>query len=158
MALGLVSRTTTDVDILAGVDVQRGLVDPRPISEALKLAAGKVARELQLDPQWLNTGPADQVQAGLPKGFLSRLTRRGYGSALTIYLPDRLDLIHLKLFAVVDQGVGRHSSDLAALQPTNNELLIATRWVLTQDASVVFPEIVRSTLIGLGYGPVATKI
>lgn len=80
ISLGLISRTTMDVDILAGVDAERGLVDPRPMSEALRTAAEKVAREMQLDPHWLNTGPADQVLAGLPEGFLSRLSRRDYGS------------------------------------------------------------------------------
>ena len=41
LALGLVSRTTRDVDIMAGVDARSGLVDPRPLSEALKWAAEK---------------------------------------------------------------------------------------------------------------------
>jgi hypothetical protein len=94
ISLGLISRTTKDVDILAGVDIERGLVDPRPMSEALQAAAEKVAQEMQLDPNWLNTGPADQVLAGLPEGFVSRLSRRDYGSTLTIYLPDRFDLCH----------------------------------------------------------------
>lgn len=158
IALGIVSRTTKDVDIVAGVDPVHGLVDPRPISQALQLAAVKVAREMQLDPHWLNTGPADQVLAGLPEGFLSRLTRRDYGALLTICFPDRLDLIHLKLFAVMDQGPGRHVSDLKALHPTDDELLLAARWVLTQDAGESFPEIVNAALKDLGYGHLVARL
>jgi hypothetical protein len=158
ISLGIVSRTTQDVDIMAGVDPVRGLVDPRPMSEALIDAAEKVARELQLHPQWLNTGPADQVLAGLPEGFLSRLSRHDYGPCLTIFLPDRFDLIHLKLFAIMDQGLGRHVQDLQALKPTQDELLLAARWVLTQDAGEVFPQIVRNTLTSLGYGDLAARL
>lgn len=158
ISLGIVSRTTLDVDIMAGVDPVRGLVDPRPMSEALIDAADKVARELNLNPHWLNTGPADQVLAGLPEGFLSRLTRHDYGPCLTIFLPDRFDLIHLKLFAIMDQGPGRHVHDLQALQPTEDELLRAARWVLTQDAGEVFPQIVRNTLTSLGYGELASRL
>lgn len=158
ISLGLISRTTRDVDIMAGVDAERGLVDPRPLSAALRAAAEGVAREMQLDPHWLNTGPADQVLAGLPEGFLGRLVRRDYGPALTIYLPDRFDLIHLKLFASLDQGRGRHTADLAALNPTKDELLSAARWVLTQDSGEVFPTIVRTALTDLGHGDVAARL
>ncbi|MDP1588759.1 MAG: DUF6036 family nucleotidyltransferase [Prosthecobacter sp.] len=158
ISLGLISRATKDVDIMAGVDAERGLVDPRPMSEALRIAAAKVAREMQLDPHWLNTGPADQVLAGLPEGFLSRLTRRDYGPALTLCFPDRFDFIHLKLFAIMDQGPGRHTADLTALKPTDDELLTAARWVLTQDAGEVFPQIVRNALTDLGYGYVAAQL
>ena len=158
IALGIVSRTTKDMDIMAGVDPGLGLVDPRPLSPALLRAAGKVARELQLDPNWLNTGPADQIQAGLPVGFLSRLTRRDYGHYLTIFYPDRFDLIHLKLFAAIDQGPGRHVSDLKALLPSEEELLLAARWVLTQDAGEVFPQIVRNTLTSLGYEHLSNRL
>jgi hypothetical protein len=158
LALGFVSRTTRDVDIMAGVDARDGLVDPRPMSASLREAASKVARELDLDPDWLNTGPADQLRAGLPEGFLSRLTRRDYGPHLVVYYPSRFDLIHLKLFAAVDQGAGRHTRDLAALQPTEEDLLAAARWVLTQDAGEVFPELLKSTLRESGYGSVADRI
>ncbi|CAN5878119.1 hypothetical protein BH11VER1_BH11VER1_20440 [soil metagenome] len=158
IALGIVSRTTKDVDIMAGVDPVRGLVDPRPMSDSLRSAADKVAREIQLDSHWLNTGPADQVLAGLPEGFLSRLTRHDYGPCLTLCFPDRFDLIHLKLFAIMDQGRGRHVSDLLALKPTDEELLLAARWVLTQDAGEVFPQIVRNTLETLGYGHLAANL
>ncbi|WP_050031238.1 DUF6036 family nucleotidyltransferase [Verrucomicrobium sp. BvORR034] len=158
LAQGLISRTTRDVDILAIVDPEDGLLDPRPLSESLKLAAAQVAVELKLDPDWLNTGPADQVSAGLPEGFSSRLTKKEFGPVLTIYLPARFDLIHLKLFAVVDQGPGRHSHDLKTLAPTEEEMLAASRWVLTQDASEVFPGLVHNTLKALGYGDLVARL
>ena len=144
--------------MIVGLDAGGGVVDPRHLSQRLRRAACKVARELQLDPHWLNTGPADQIQAGLPVGFLSRLTRRDYGPYLTIFYPDRFDLIHLKLFAAIDQGPGRHVSDLRALQPSEEELLLAARWVLTQDAGEVFPQIVRNTLTSLGYEDLSNRL
>lgn len=158
ISLGIVSRTTKDVDIMAGIDPDRGLVDPRPMSDALRTAADKVARELQLDPHWLNTGPADQVLAGLPEGFLSRITRHEYGPCLMLCFPDRFDLIHLKLFAIMDQGPGRHVTDLYALKPTDEELLLAARWVLTQDAGEVFPAIVRDALNQMGYERISLQL
>jgi hypothetical protein len=158
IALGIVSRTTRDVDIMAGVDSERGLVDPRPLSQALQTAAAKVAREMRLDPDWLNAGPADQLLTGLPEGFLSRLTRHDYGACLTICFPSRYDLIHLKLFAIMDQGMGRHVTDLRALQPTDDELVLAARWVLTQDAGESFPDIVKTALKDLGYGPLVDRL
>ncbi|TAE75724.1 MAG: hypothetical protein EAZ84_08860 [Verrucomicrobia bacterium] len=94
----------------------------------------------------------------MPEGFLERLTSRSYGPRLTIYLPDRYDLIHLKLFAAVDQGMGRHVTDLAALAPTDPELLAAACWVLTQDSGEVFPAIVRDALKQMGYERIADQL
>lgn len=158
LALGLVNRTTKDVDVLAGVDPGSGLVDPRPLSATLSSVVDEVGAQLDLPRGWLNAGPADQVLAGLPEGFLSRLIRRDYGAKLIIYYPDRYDLIHLKLFAVIDQGPGRHVNDLLKLTPTPEELLAAARWVLTQDASESFPFLVKDALNHLGYPYVASQL
>ena len=158
LSLGFISRRTKDVDVLAGVHPVDGLVDPRPFSPALKNAVEDVAKALGLPSNWFNAGPADQVMAGLPEGFLSRLQRREYGSHLIVFLPDRYDLIHLKLFAGVDQGPGRHWSDLKALNPTSEELLAAARWVLGQDAGEVFPSVVRDALIIHEYADIADQL
>lgn len=158
LSLGFISRRTKDVDVLAGVDPVKGLVDPRPFSPALERAVREVAQALGLPPNWFNAGPADQVMAGLPEGFLSRLQRRDYGSHLTVFLPDRYDLIHLKLFAGVDQGPGRHWSDLKALNPTRDEMLAAARWVLSQDAGEVFPGVVRDALKFHDYADIAEHL
>jgi len=158
LSLGFISRRTKDVDVLAGVNPVDGLVDPRPFSPALKRAVEEVAKALGLPPNWFNAGPADQVMAGLPEGFLSRLQRREYGSHLTVFLPDRYDLIHLKLFAGVDQGPGRHWSDLKAMNPTKIEMLAAARWVLGQDAGDVFPGVVRDALKFHDYADIADQL
>lgn len=158
LSLGFISRRTKDVDVLAGVHPVEGLVDPRPFSSALKQAVEEVAKALGLPSNWFNAGPADQVMAGLPEGFLSRLQRREYGSHLVLFLPDRYDLIHLKLFAGVDQGPGRHWSDLKALNPTRDEMLAAARWVLGQDAGEVFPGVVRDALTIHDYADIADQL
>jgi hypothetical protein len=158
LSLGYISRRTKDVDVLAGVHPVDGLVDPRPFSSALKQAVEEVAKALGLPSNWFNAGPADQVMAGLPEGFLSRLQRREYGSHLIVFLPDRYDLIHLKLFAGVDQGPGRHWSDLKALNPTHDEMLAAARWVLGQDAGEVFPGVVRDVLRIHDYADIADQL
>ena len=158
LALGLVQRTTKDVDVLAGVDPKFGLVDPRPLSTTLSRVVDEVGVTLDLPRGWLNAGPADQVLAGLPEGFISRLIRRDYGPKLIIHYPDRYDLIHLKLFAAIDQGPGRHISDLRKLSPTEDEMLAAARWVLTQDAGEVFPVLVKEAITQLGIPHVATQL
>lgn len=158
LAQGLVTRTTKDVDVLAGVDPRNGLVDPRPLSDMLQSVAEEIGFQLDLPPGWLNTGPADQLLMGLPEGFLSRLIRRDYGSRLVIFYPGRFDLIHLKLFAVIDQGPGRHSADLQKLAPTPEEMQAAARWVLTQDSGGVFPSLVVEALTNLGFPHVAREL
>lgn len=159
LALGLVTRVTRDADILARVDAGLGLVDPRPLSQSLQMAALRVARELDLDDGWLNTGPADQVVAGLPVGFCDRLSAMQYGTHLKVYLPDRFDLIHLKLFAAVDDGgVGRHVKDLAAMSPSDGELSEAVNWVLSQDSGEVFPALVRQAMKEMGYDRIVGRL
>ena len=158
LALGLVQRTTRDVDVLAGVDPVVGLVDPRPFSPTLARVSDEIASALSLPRGWLNAGPADQLLAGLPEGFLSRLIPRHYGPRLTVLYVDRFDLIHLKLFAAVDQGPGRHTADLRLMAVTEDEMLAAARWVLTQDASEGFPQLVKDVVNHLGYPHVSARL
>lgn len=71
---------------------------------------------------------------------------------------DRFDLIHLKLFAALDQGPGRHTSDLMKLAPTEDEMFAAARWVLTQDAGESFPVLVKDALTQLGFPHVSASL
>lgn len=158
LALKISDRTTKDVDILALLDRERNLVEPKPLAPELLKAADKIGRLLDLPANWLNTGPADQLKAGLPEGCAERLLTVEFGPALRVHYTGRYDLIHLKLFALIDQGPGKHFQDLRALNPSKEELLAAARWVATQDAGEVFPELLRSMLNQLGHGDIASQI
>ena len=159
-ALGLVPRTTRDVDVLglarttpAGIVVERLERLPAPLAAA----ALKVARDFNLSADWLNLGPAPQVGMGLPDGFGDRVEQRRYGSCLTVYYASRYDQIHFKLYAAVDQD-SYHVQDLALLEPTDAELLAAARWTLTQDVSGSFRKSLKSFLRASGRVYVAEKL
>jgi hypothetical protein len=153
-----VERTTQDVDIIALLDDTGALVTPVPLPLTVQTAAASVGRLLGLKAGWLNTGPADQLKCGLPDGFKSRLVFQDFGESLRVYFAGRYDLIHLKLFAATDLGPGRHVDDLVALSPSNEEMLAAARWVLTQDAGDGFPVLVTEILEQLGYADVAAQL
>ncbi len=134
LALGLVSRATRDVDIVAlvedGVPTSAEPL-PAPLAESARI----VARDFGLAEGWLNAGPTSLLDFGLPEGFYARAHRRDFGDALRVLLASRVDQIHLKLYAVVDQSAGKHLNDLRALNRTSDELLAAARWSRTHDPS-----------------------
>jgi hypothetical protein len=148
-ALGLVQRATRDVDLLAIADKgELRLAEPLP--DALLFARAAVARDFDLDENWLNAGPTDLIKWGLPDGFMSRVVTRQYGQALVAHFAGRLDQIHFKLFAMVDQGGGRHETDLRALNPNARELIAAARWSITQDPSPAYKAVLVEVLRYLG--------
>jgi hypothetical protein len=149
LALGLIERSTRDVDILA-LRFGEELDSARPLPPDLEVARDRVARDFSLPIDWLNPGPTDLLEFGLPDGFLTRLNRRDYGDALTVYLASRYDQIHFKLYALVDQGPGKHEDDLRALSPTEAELLAAARWSRLHDPSAGYAQILGEVLSHLG--------
>lgn len=161
--LGVCIRPTKDVDVLAVVDARAGhdelvLVKQKPLPEPIEAAARTVADALGLDPGWLNAGPADLLDWGLPEGFEGRLTPRLYRTRLTIHLPARFDLICLKVYAAADVGVGRHTEDLQALCPTCDELLSGAGWARTQDPSEGFLDMLLRLLHYFGCGDVGEAL
>jgi hypothetical protein len=159
-ALGLVMRTTRDVDVLGTVvETQNGLTIQRiaKFPEWLVEAANKVGRDFDLPENWLNLGPASQVESGLPEGFERRLVKKVYGRYLTVYFISRIDQIHFKLYAAVDQD-DYHVQDLFALKPTENEMEMAANWVVTQDVSEVFKTLLKDFLEIHNYGDIAKRI
>lgn len=152
--LGLVERPTRDVDVVALLDGGE-LKSAKPLPEDVVEARNAVAADFGVSEGWLNAGPGDLLQWGLPDGFVERLTRREFGSTLTVHLASRLDQIHFKLYALTDQGLGRHEEDLRALSPTPDELRAAARWTITQDPSEGFRQELLGALRYLGVVDVA---
>jgi Nucleotidyltransferase of unknown function (DUF6036) len=149
LALGLVSRATRDVDVLAIVDGSE-LVSAQPLPAALLDAAHTVARDFGLADDWLNPGPTSLLDLGPPEGFYGRAQHRDYGDGLEVLFASRVDQIHLKLYATVDQGAGKHFDDLKALQPTKQELIDAARWSRTHDPSEGYRSVLTSVLAHFG--------
>jgi len=138
LALGLIDRTTRDVDLVA-LRESGNLVDPQPLPRALLDARDRVAGDFGLAENWLNAVPAGLLDFGLPDGFEGRLERREYGPALTVWLASRVDQIHFKLYALADHAPGsKHDLDLRQLEPSREELLAAAGWAITHDPSEGF--------------------
>jgi hypothetical protein len=149
LALGLIERSTRDVDLLA-LRAGNELNSAKPLPSALEAARDRIARDFSLPTDWLNPGPTGLLELGLPEGLIDRLERRDYGDSLTVYFASRYDQIHFKLYALVDQGPGKHEADLRALSPTEEELLAAARWSTSHDPSEGYAQMLRDVLTHLG--------
>ncbi len=149
LALGIIDRPTRDVDVLA-LRVGGELVNADPLPRELVAARDRVSRDFGLPWTWLNAGPSSLLDFGLPEGFVGRLETKAYGDELTVHFASRLDQIHFKLYAVIDQGPGKHEFDLRALNPAPDELVRAARWTRTHDPSPGFKYLLEQTLSRLG--------
>jgi hypothetical protein len=161
-AMQLISRTTKDVDIVALMDSNNQLTDPAPLPQELLIAAREVADTLKLPLDWLNNGPSSGdgglFRMGLPDGFKARIVKNYQGEKLTVYVISRLDQIHFKLYAAIDQFGGYHASDLKQLLPSDAELLGAIRWATTHDPSEGFKQAAKLFLREFGYERLADQI
>jgi hypothetical protein len=72
------------------------------------------------------------------------------GPGLEVLFASRVDQIHLKLYATVDQGAGKHLNDLQALIPTERELLDAASWSQTHDPSDGYRSVLARVLSYFG--------
>ena len=150
LLLGLLDRPTNDLYVVTQADESGAAVSADPLASPLREAITDVARAFDLPEDWLNPGPAALLELGLPPGFADRAHVRRYG-ALEIRLADRVDQIHFKLYASVDQGPeSKHFADLEALEPTREELLAAARWARTHDPSNGFRAGLEAALEALG--------
>jgi len=150
--LGIVERTTRDVDVLAitSSTLEDGLLSltpPEPLPEPLKRVIDRVARDFRLPEDWVDTTMGLQLQTGLPPGLERRIHWSRYGG-LVVGLVDRYDLIYFKLYAAADSGgpASVHYQDLIALRPSSIELQEAATWVRKQDPSAGFSIILEQVM------------
>ncbi|MCC7380940.1 MAG: hypothetical protein IT384_03875 [Deltaproteobacteria bacterium] len=149
MLAGVIERPTKDLDAVA-IHQAGALFSAHPLPSFLKTAVQDVARAYGLADDWLNGGPTDLLDPGLPEGFIDRATARRFGP-LTIRVAHRFDQIHFKLYAVVDQGPrSKHMDDLQRLSPTTDELSTAADWCRAHDPSPAFEEMLLQALEALG--------
>jgi hypothetical protein len=147
--LGLITRPTRDIDVVALVDDGR-LVSVAALPGPLQRAVDDTARVLRLPSEWFNPGPRSLLDLGLPSGVLQRAHRREWGG-LVLDLADRSDQIFFKLYAAVDQGPrSKHLEDLRRLEPTADELRAAAAWAQTHDPSEGFASDLRGALRDMG--------
>jgi len=149
IAIDAVSRATRDVDVVA-LEQDGVFVSAEPLPPAVDDAAATVARDLGLEPKWLNAGPTGLLVHGLPAGFADRLTSRDYGYALRVSFASRIDQVYLKLYASADRREPRDFADLRALTPTDEELRAAARWARTHNMPGPFDEAMTRALADLG--------
>jgi len=149
LLLGLISRPTADLDVVAFIEAGR-YVKRAVLPVDLAEAAGATARVMGIREDWINAGPVALLDFGLPAGFADRTVERRYGG-LVVHLAGRRDQVFLKLYAAVDQGPSsKHFQDLVALSPSREELLDAARWAMTHDPSPGFRSELLKVLAGLG--------
>lgn len=149
LLLGLIQRPTRDLDVVA---VKEGghYVKVAQLPPPLRQAVLEVGAIFQIGPNWINAGPADLFDFGLPPGFEKRTEVRHYG-ALTLHIASRADQVPLELYAGVDQGPrSKHFQDLRQLAPSRDELVAGARWALTHDPSPGFRRELIAALASLG--------
>ena len=160
--LGLVRRATKDVDVVAFTETSSEgnatLKKAEPFPQELEQAAKKVARDFNLPENWLNPGPTSAVDFGLPDGLMDRVETRQFGRSLTVHFLSRYDQICFKLYAAVDQGIGKHYNDLLLLEPDIKELENAARWSMTHDVSEGYRQNVKDLLRHIGHEDVAERL
>jgi hypothetical protein len=130
--LGLLSRSTMDVDVL-GVVVRDLDLDPCEVFPMeMERAIANAGLELGLADDWFNGSASRLLERGVPAGTLERsfAHRRTFGPCLTVRFLDRRDQVALKLFAAMDPVDGiRHLKDLEEISPEAEEISHALEWM-----------------------------
>lgn len=133
--LGVVSRSTRDVDLLEPM-----------IPDSIVEAARTFAAKHSLSPEWLNSGPSSLLHH-LPADWRTRIQPLYAGPSLQLSTLGRIDFIRSKLWAMCDRM--RDVDDLVALEPGDREIELAAAWVKPLDAHPQWPEHVENMVRAL---------
>lgn len=154
LARQIISRSTHDVDVLALRDLEGGVDLAYPLPEALKQAAGQVAEELDLEPNWLNSAASLHFPdlRLLPASLWQELDTRVYSDSLKVSFVTRNGQILLKLYAALNRAQARDFDDLSALSPDSTETANALRWLLTKLPVLTHRDQLPALLTHLGHG------
>jgi len=158
--LGLLSRSTMDVDVL-GVVVRDLDLDPCEVFPMeMERAIANAGLELGLADDWFNGSASRLLERGVPAGTLERsfAHRRTFGPCLTVRFLDRRDQVALKLFAAMDPVDGiRHLKDLEEISPEAEEISHALEWMEEWESSISFRTKLKEIVAGLGFENLASS-
>jgi len=158
--LGLLSRSTMDVDVL-GVVVRDLDLDPCEVFPMeMERAIANAGLELGLADDWFNGSASRMLERGVPAGTLERsfAHRRTFGPCLTVRFLDRRDQVALKLFAAMDPVDGiRHLKDLEEISPEAEEISHALEWMEEWKSSISFRRKLKEIVTGLGFENLASS-
>jgi len=124
------SRTTTDCDVIN--------YEPKQAMARVETAAERVAGELDLSPNWLNSDV--QLRADtLPDGWEERRIHVGTYGRLSVWAASRPDLIAMKVVAGRDQDI----EDLVAMRVRRDEIPFIETYLSRLGSKGTSPEQIR---------------
>ena len=159
--LGLLSRSTMDVDVLGVVVRDRDLNPCEVFPAEMERAIANAGLELGLADDWFNGSASRLLERGVPEGTLERSLehRMTFGPCLTVRFLDRRDQVALKLFAAMDPVDGiRHLKDLEEISPEAAEISHALEWMGEWESSTAFRTKLKEVVTRLGFEDLAVSM
>jgi len=159
--LGLLSRSTMDVDVLGIISDAKEVVPCEHFSPEMEFAITASGRELGLPDDWFNGSASTLLQRTLPIGTLERYKkhRQVFGECLVVRFLDRMDQVALKLFAAMDPKDGqRHLRDLEEISPTRPEIIHAITWMTAWKSNQAFRARLAYLVEGFDFPDLAESI
>ncbi len=155
LAQKITSRNTHDVDVIA---LDGGDTRAHPLPQTLTDAAARVAKELKLEANWLNSSMSLFIgRDQLPELTWWSFDTRTYGTRLRVSYIRRNGLILLKLHAALDRDEPRDLTDLTALNPTAEETASHLDWVLREILGQTTHPKLPQILNHLGHGHLLSR-
>lgn len=159
--LGLLSRSTLDVDVLGIISDEKEVTPCEHFSPEMETAISESGRELGLPDDWFNGSASTLLQRSLPTGTLERSKkhRKEFQPCLVVRFLDRMDQVALKLFAAMDPKDGqRHLRDLEEISPTRQEITHAIAWMMGWKCNQAFRDRLAYLVEGFDFADLAGNI